>query len=456
MPFQITDGSKRLILASSANSLEPRHLDGDTHIYANDCTMSKNVRARNLNLHTSSFAVLSSDSTIDVSGEAGVANVQAGDKHADGESGHSVSNSSANFKAGQPVRVLSRGGKGANGYSRNDENGGDGGSGGNGGSIKLMYNDTFRVEYMATITHPDNLVKTIEDFHDGYAIDRILSALDLASARFAASIKSLMGYDSGRYGVAATGPPRGWQQQVGRPYGLGFDQVAMTLRDAGNHYFLGSRQSLTRCAHTLRVMIDRLDFLDHLKTDDALFKAYATGETNLFILPSGTSKPKSIVSLKHSLWQARGYLARMGKNLDIYCHAPTWVPRGSYTFCKQQLDAAVDGFSEIVSNYFECQSSVSDQAKKRETEQDTTAELIRSYSPLLGLKRKAPKAEIEKVRPDIKTHFDVSFSDFIDAAAQMAFATGLSVAIVQGARLYYDAKTTMPDGSSIKKYASYL
>jgi len=541
MAHTITDVYKRLILASTDYSLEADYPDNETYIYANSCIMSQNVKAQTLSLHTDSFSTISSDLTIDISGKPGKDNKTAGESKANGEPGKTLSFSSANFNATQSICILARGGDGGNGFSclasdqvgdGSESNGGDGGDGGDGGHIQLIYNDTFRVAYMAcrtyykskkesdlvewvrflqtTVTYPDSLVEKIKAFQEsstklsasdlGASVQSLLDALDNASADFSSAISSRMGYNGGAYGLGGLGTLRngrnGSPGRVGsatlnrnmreddirnsREILLHPDQVAMTLRDIGIDYFLGSPESLLRCARTLRVTINRLEFLDNLEPGDALFKAYADGEANLFVLPSGTSTPTSIVSLRHSLTQARRYMAQMSRNLDIYCHVPSWVPRGSHALYQQQLGEVLKDFGDIEENYFAYKNQASSQTKKRGAirrslaaaeslishatselsrlgiEQDAAAKMIASYSPSLGSKRNALKNEIEKLEDDIKEYNDVSFSDFIDAAAQFAFAPGLAMGAIQAARLFYDAKTTISDGFDMNIRKDYL
>ena len=534
MVSQLSDGYKRLILASASYTLETDYPDPETHIYTNYCLMSGNVTARDFHLHNASFSAISGDSTIDGSGKTGKSNQRGSDDNANGEPGHSLSFSSANFDADQAIHMLARGGDGGEGYSglAAKQNGGDGGNGGNGGCISLVYNDTFRVAYMAcedyydskkvadlkiwvdflrtTITQPKSLVDNIMNFGSSYtsltasdleaAVIRILNSLDSASADFSSTISSQLGCEGGAYGVGGPGTPKSGQTGTSGKMGSVVlnrtmreddirksgeilyhpDQVAMTLRDIGNDYFLGTDESLLNCSNFLRTLKDRLNFLDMLKPGDPLFQTFSSSETNLYILPSGTSTPTSVTSLKNSLMQVRGYMSQLGQHLDIYCHSQTWVPRGSYGFYQKQLDGVMSYLSDIEDNYFNYQDKASDRTKKRgairrnlavaqslitransdfnqlQLEQDTSAKTIASFSPLIPIKRKTLVTEIEKLEDDIKTHFSVSMSDFLDAAAQFAFAPGLPMAAVQAGRLFFNAATTIPDGSNVEVNKDYL
>jgi hypothetical protein len=534
MVSNLGDGYKRLILASTSYTLETDYPDPETHLYTNYCLMGRSVTAGAFHLHNASFSVISGNLIIDVSGKPGKNNQSSSDDHANGEPGHNFSFSSANFDADQTIHVLARGGDGGEGYSglAAKQNGGDGGNGGNGGCISFVYNDAFRVAYMAcedyydskkasdlkvwveflrtTITQPKSLVDKIKNFGSSYttltasdleaAVNGILNSLDSASADFSSILSSQLGCEGGAYGVGGQGTPQSGQNGASGKMGsvvlnrtmreddicnsneilIHPDQVAMTLRDIGNDYFLGTNKSLLNCSNALRTLKGRLSFLDSLKPDDPLFQAYSSNETDLYVLSSGTSTPTSVTSLKNSLTQARGYMSQLGQHLDIYCHSQTWVPRGSYDFYQEQLGEFMTDLSDIEDNYFNYKDTASDQTKKRgairrslavaqslitradsdfnqlQLEQDATAKAIASFSPLIPIKRKGLVAEIEKLEDDIKNHFSISTSDFLDAAAQFAFAPGLPMAAVQAGRLFFNATTSIPDGSNVEVNKDYL
>ncbi|TFK49658.1 hypothetical protein OE88DRAFT_364365 [Heliocybe sulcata] len=534
-------GDKRVILASEDYNLEQNYPEEETWIFTNACILpTPTIRVNNLHLHTASFAVLYDSAFIDASGPRGKDISQRDEPASDakGADGYDVHFSSANVSADHAFGVHAPGGDGGAGYSgvAAGVDGGDGGNGGNGGDIVFIYNDTYRVAYEAcrtyhyetddskkpaelqewvgfcqqTITHPQWLVDSIQNFATSYpnmspddlsdGIDDLLESVDNASSGFASDLSSKMTYRGGFYGVGGQGIGKdgknGSSGQMGR-FTAGRtmrandiracsemlfhpDQVAMTLRNASDDYFLGSEESLLRCGLSLRLLVNRLSFLSDLNGNDALYKAYAQYETDLFILPSGGADPTSITSLNNSLKQATVYMSQLGKGLDLYGHDPTWVPRGSYTFYKDQLKDVLDGLAGIEDNYWDYVNSANDQIKRRasirqsqttaqsvidrarsdiqrlEDSLPITAKLIASFSPLLPEKRKALLSEINKLTYDIQHHFSVSFSDFIDAAAQFAFAPGLPMGAVQAGRLLFDANTVIPNGSGGKIDKDYL
>ncbi|KZT19025.1 hypothetical protein NEOLEDRAFT_1183727 [Neolentinus lepideus HHB14362 ss-1] len=541
MAVTIGAGNKRVILVSEDYILEPTYPERETWIYTNASILpTRNIRTRDLHLHTASFSVLYDSAYFDASGDLGkdLSGPQERPSDANGGNGYNVCFSSANVAAGRVFGVHAQGGDGGAGYSgiAAGQKGGDGGNGGDGGIIFFIYNDIYRVAFEAcrtyhyetddkkkqkelqewidfcqqTITHPQWLVDNIRRFADTYAnmslddqsdgVDDLLESIDSASSGFASKISSKTSYHGGFYGVGGQGTPtdgkNGASGQMGQYKAMRTmrvvdvracsemlfhpDQVAMTLRDALDNYFLGSDESVLHCGRSLRILIDRLSFLSDLKSSDPLYRAYAQYETDLFILPSGGADPTSVTSLKNSLQRAKAYMSQLGKGFDFYGHDPTWVPRGSYDFYKTQLKDVLDGVTGIEDNYWDYVNSVKDQIKRRATIRQSqvtakividraksdirrledslsiTAKLIASFSPLIPEKRKALLSEIEKLSYDIQHHFAVSFSNFIDAAAQFAFSPGLPMGTVQAGRLIFDAKTTIPDGYGGKIDKDYL
>ncbi|KAI0852847.1 hypothetical protein F5Y00DRAFT_272480 [Daldinia vernicosa] len=528
-----------LILASEDFVLSETNFTpwADTYIFTNQCMLSTaKVKTKNLQLNTSSFVVNATNATIDASGEDGEDNMEELAKTADGHTGYHIVFSSARWYPDEPMSLSVKGGDGRSGWSglAQGKNGGKGGDGGPGGTVYLLYSDTFQlvnaaagdwfyekddekkkakvadwIEYCKTmITCPQTLVDLINKYADGY---RAMSAADagerlfdlttaIASASVAFENSIRINYAGGLYGHGGSGTPHdganGESGSIGSsttvemynqtipsaPHILFHpDQIAMTLRDIENDYFLGSSDSIMGCARSLRIMLDRLSFFANLKPTDALFQAYQKEEGKLFILHSGTDTPTSITSIAKSLEKAQRYFRQIGSGLDLYGHVPAWVPRGSYDFYKRQLDDILSGFTDIETNYVTFQQEAITQVKKRDvithskatartlmsrarqdiarlnTELGATSIMIQSLPTDFKVKREALMNSIKAAGNKIdQNKFSVSLPDFLAAAAQFAFAPGLPMASIQAASLITGGVTQVQDDNDTHVNKAYL
>ncbi|OTB13542.1 hypothetical protein K445DRAFT_64581 [Daldinia sp. EC12] len=537
---KITTQDTCLVLASedfvlSETSFKPW---ADTYIFTNHCILSAaKIKTKNLQLHTSSFIVNASNAIIDASGEDGKNNVDEFAKTADGHKGYNIIFSSARWYPDESISLSVKGGDGRSGWSglAQGKSGGKGGDGGSGGTVYLLYSDTFQlvnaaggdwflekdeekkkskvadwIKYCkAMITCPQTLVDLINKYADGYremsAADASKGLINLTNAIASASVafqnNMRINYAGGLYGHGGSGTPddgdNGKSGSIGSmetiemydktipstPHILFHpDQIAMTLRDIENDYYLGSSDTIiTRCARSLRIMLERLSFFDNLKPTDELFQAYQKEEGKLFILHSGTDTPTSISSITKSLAKARKYLRQISSGLDFYGHAPAWVPRGSYEFYKRQLDDILIGFADIETNYVTFQQEATTQLKKRDiithstaiartlisrarqdiarlnTELEATSTMIQSLPTDFKVKREALVSAIKAAGNKInQTKFSVSLPDFLAAAAQFAFAPGLPMASIQAASLITEGVTQVQDDNDMRINKAYL
>ena len=478
----------------------------NTYIFANHCILSgSKIKTKNLQLHTSSFLVKAADGKIDASGEDGKENVKESDKTANGHAGYSVFFSSACWYPDKPMLLSARGGNGGSGWFGKavGKNGGKGGDGGPGGSVFLLYSDTFQLVNAAAggwfseknelekkakiadwikyckvmITYPKSLVDSINRYTERYqtmssdeahrALLQLTESISSASVNFRNGVR--VDYAGGLYGHGGSGTPKdganGENGTIGSsntvemynatipsaPHILFHpDQIAMTLRDIENDYFLGSEDSIVKCARSLRTMVDRLSFFPALKPTDPLFQAYQKEEGMLFILPSKTDTPTSISSINKSLAKAQSYLRQISLGLDFYGHAPAWVPRGSYKFYKKHLEEVLVGLVEIETNYMVFKQEATAQAKKRDiikhgvttatevinrTRQDIdrikeelelVSTMIQGLPTDFKAKRELLVNLIKGAGDKIRQHrYKISLIDFLKAAAQFAFNPGL-------------------------------
>ena len=537
-----TGTSLTLVSEPNYNLNIPDYTDfEEAFIFTNGCTLSVDeLKAKNLHLHTSAFQV-PSPATITTAGKPGQQNQAPTDNKANGSKGYSFNFSTSDFDAERPFTVDSRGGDGGEGYSgvATGAAGGKGGDGGNGGDVTLMFNDTFRNLTLAAqpiksastlserqgkveewliharaITQPQTLADLIQQFEQNYnsmtddvfatALGNLIDNLNAESLWFSGSFPVTC--TGGNYGTGGDGDPDGLNGQRGTsgtytrsrmaPVTIRKsteclfhpDQIAMTIRDAENNYFVGTEDSLLAATRTFDTVVDRLSFLGGLQPSDALVKAYQDNERSFFVLsppndesPSAqTPEPASITSLRTSLTMAQHYSDQLSTRLDFFGHARNWVPRASRELYAKQLDKLLLGFTEVENNYNTYQSIAKDQAKtqdqidlavaaanvsRRHAEADIktlgedlrlTADRIKLLQARIPDKRNNLDKAMEGVADGIKNSFKVSFSQFIGAVGQMAFAPGLPMTVVQGASLLNTAATNVTDDTGAQAPKDYV
>ena len=510
----------------------------DSFIFTNGCSLSVDqLKAKNLHIHTSSFQV-PSKGIISTAGNAGKKQDAADDK-ADGSPGYSFSFSSSDFDPDRSISVDARGGDGGEGYSAVvvGARGGNGGNGGTGGGVTLLFNDMFRnlvlkahaikpdstpserrssVEewliHARGITRPQSLVDLLDEFERNHSsmtadiftttLEKLLDDMNAESLRFSGSLP--VACTGGNYGTG--GEPGGLNGRTGASgsYTRGRmtsanirssteclfhpDQVAMTIRDAENNYFMGTSDSLLAAKETFGTIVDRFSFLGDLQLSDALYKAYKGNERALFIISPlndgpGSDQmlaPTSITSLRISLDLARHYIDQLSTRLDFFGHARNWVPRVSRSLYAEQLDKMLLGFKDVEDNYNNYQSIAKNQTKRRDqidlavaaadvsrshAEDDAktlgqdlrlTADRIKLLQARLPEKRNNLDKAIDGVADTIKNSFKVSFSQFIGAVGQMAFAPGLPMTLVQGASILNTAATKVTDDTGAEVPKDYM
>lgn len=91
-----------------------------------------------------------------------------------------------------------------------------------------------------------------------------------------------------------------------------------------------------------------------------------------------------------------------------------------------------------------------------ESELNSTADRISKMSVGLPQKRSDLDERIKEIAVDINHHFSVSLSDFLGAAAQMAFSPGLPMTMIQGATFLNTAATEITDDMGPKVKKEYL
>jgi hypothetical protein len=131
------------------------------------------------------------------------------------------------------------------------------------------------------------------------------------------------------------------------------DQVAQTIRDIENSYYIGTKDSVNDARTKLDTLIDHLGLLQNVAPDDPIYKAYAANEypTLAVLSSSGSDTPGSIVTLKANLQIAQQYKLQIDQGYDFYQHVSTWVPRASYTFYADELTQLLADFDSIETNY---------------------------------------------------------------------------------------------------------
>ncbi|EGN97604.1 hypothetical protein SERLA73DRAFT_92781 [Serpula lacrymans var. lacrymans S7.3] len=363
--------------------------------------------------------------------------------------------------------------------------------------------------YQSTIQKPQYLVDLIAKYADTYetmafgeaqgALSNVLDDLNGESETFL--IENHVDVSGGDYGTGGQRGPvpgqngqsgtggtatreRMTKQRIRDSSEMHFhpDQIAMTIRDIEDGYFIGSKASLDRSLASIRTLVDRLDFLPDLVPSDPLFQAY-NNEDKIFIIPSKTDIPTSITSIQQSLSKALGYASQLGQGLDFYGHTATWVPQGSYEQYGAQLDHVLDNFAAIETNYETFKDEAATEAQKLDvikhseetaksviqrakndqgqlqSELNTTASLIHVLSSDLPNKRTALVKEIDKLADEIKNAFQVSFADFINGVTQMVGTNslqGILKDVCDGAGFINGRMDTVTDDLGVKVNKDYI
>jgi hypothetical protein len=535
----ISTTEKLLVLAADDYELNDRDLSSYSYayLYTNACTINvASVKAKELHLHATEFYTSPDHVTFDTSGAPGKQPKTSSDKtSANGGDAHPVYFSASDVDLDANITFNASGGDAATGYSgiATQEVGGQGGNGGKGANANLIFNDRYRVLLRAassidaaktdtqrqqalkqwlllatvSVTGPEDLITQITDLSKNMStmskdqtssdLGDILDSLDSLSQSFDGQFVTV-DCTGGEYGTGGEGYPQGKNGAVGNSAAfhkaslvpksirssseLIFhpEQVSMTLRDIENNYFVNTETSLRQATATAKLLIGNLSFLDQLTSEDPLYAAYNANELDIFVIPSGTSEPASITTMKRSLKQAKQYAVQLASGYDFYGHEKTWVPSGSLTYYTTLLGTVLGSFDTIEQNYLDYQAAAADYTKRAdqlnmasvaatvsqskgesdrttlETTLRATASQIDTLQSNLPSKRKAVDNAIAEAADKIQNSFNVSMADFISAASQFAFAPGLPMGIIQGANLLDIAATQVTDDTGLKVQKAYI
>lgn len=501
------------------------------------------IKAKRLHIHTSSFWVPCDDFEIDTSGAAGEPNLKPGDNPIDGGNAYSFFFSTSDMEPSSWFNWKGCGGQGGEGFSgvKLRRPGGNGGKGGNGAigygwsqdrfSNLLREAEEFKSaptttarnqmveEWFCNMPKPvparwvsESLVTSLATATDEFAkkyqtlgqedftasLSKILAVLqDLRT-----SFGSMKTWDCSRGmgGLPGEGiPTPGRMGSFGSKGGYFVpreldsysihdsneclfhpEQIAKTIREAENYYLVGTNESMATAYRLFKMVTDRLGFLDSLSSTHAIVEAYRSQERSLFVLPSTTDEPASIVSLRSSRSLAQGYTQQFANGLDFFGHEKNWAPRGSRKLYEEQLDMILDGFKDVERTYQCYQQAASDIQKRGEqidyakaaanascnhatadcedllSEMKLTEHRIAGHQDQLPERHAALDKAIEEVADKIKNSFNISFSQFVSAASQIAFCPSEAMFAVQGLALFNDALTKVTDDSGVEVDKTYV
>ncbi|KAK4444818.1 hypothetical protein QBC34DRAFT_414380 [Podospora aff. communis PSN243] len=437
------------------------------------------------------------------------------------------------------LRIDARGGDGGEGFSAPTLTiGGDGGNGGDGGKIDLMFNDRFQLmaaqlanledipasglsgklaDEMTAMSRctgaPDYLAPAVTAFaaicarkpadrdvaEMKKAKEALIDALQGASSHLSQNFETLVRGGSGGPGgkgtqktgksgkSGATGKARkSWFnpdtiRKCGKECLFHPEQIAMTIRDAEVSYIIGSERSLQEAKDAFDLVVDKLEFLEHLKANDPIIQAYSENEIRLFIIPDARSTElASIASLSSSFAVAKYHQMRIAAGKDFFGHAHNWVPRASRDHYKEQLDTALAAFQDVEADYWAYQNRAAKQASTQDEItiatsaanislshatkdlQTLIADLSASEARIalldkgLNARRNKVQDEIANISDRISKKFSISFSDIIDAATMMAFSPTKAMGAIQTASLIFGGLTKITDETGCKVEKSYL
>ncbi|KAH7265475.1 uncharacterized protein BKA55DRAFT_559080 [Fusarium redolens] len=529
-----TTDSKCLILGGLEYRLSNENFASfrETFIFTHEgsATVSQ-VQAQDFHLHTNSFWY-PQDFRITVDGDPGkTGTATTAAVPARGASG--VWLSSAFIRPHFPFAINAKGGDGCDGVDAvaTHGTGGNGGNGGAGGKVTMIYNDLFRNilrasrqanevktpgerrlriqswlkasrrQLVDTPSHKyiEDKLKALEGLIEKSAkadpdIEEAFSALkedlDGLSSKFRASIS--VDVRGGAYGMGGDGSQKGHNGVAGSLGSINStlmiqesmtnsaemlvhpDQISIAVLELENLFFIGTLSTIQTAIRHVQTVKERLSFLDYLKPQDQLFKAYVDNESHLLIIPSGEEVPTSIASLKVSLDNVRAIERKLYNGYDFYGHVATWVPSGSFEFYSHQLNSALDDLSSIQTNYFKYQQIAKEEDKAKERiayaraavdvgKRSCGADLVTLSSQLkssasaiavlqegLPTKRKALVEKIRAFSQDIKNSFNISMESFVNAASTFVFAPGLAMGAVQAASLLHTGLATITDDAGIQ------
>ncbi|KAK0306848.1 hypothetical protein LTR01_006144 [Friedmanniomyces endolithicus] len=221
------------------------------------------------------------------------------------------------------------------------------------------------------------------------------------------------------------------------------DQVALTLRDVENNYFIGSKQSLDIAQTTLKMLQARLAFSAELVPEDNLYKAYLSKESTVLSVVRGANSmvPTSVLGIASSLDLSNRYMARLGLGVDFYRHQLTWALADF-----QSIESDYEDYAQMAadnkqqSDQIGIGKNAAGQGLKLATSDLTTlaVELAESADHIavmqgeIPIKRGALDDELDHIVSDIKSSFKFSFKDLLSAVSTMCFSPSLAIGAAQG------------------------
>ncbi|KAK1064605.1 hypothetical protein LTR74_008607 [Friedmanniomyces endolithicus] len=448
-----------------------------TYIFANKCVVAAaEVRTREFHLHVGSLSIAAPTVTINSCGENGATNINANDKSANAASAWPVLVSCHQLDEISKLHIKSRGGDGGGGFVPSDGNSppGIGGDAGNGADITAWFEclvDTLGDLGEAALASTDAVeqLAMTEEFVEGA---KTLTSPDYVTKDYRGGTPGKGSWCRNSHGDIHTGadgaPGKDGSLVHNRMHTAAIrasnecfihpDQVALTLRDVENNYFIGSKQSLDTAQTTLKMLQARLAFSAELVPEDNLYKAYLSKEGTVLSVVRGANSmvPTSVLGIASSLDLSNRYMVRLGLGVDFYRHQLMWVPRGSYDVFEATLQQALADFQSIESDYEDYAQMAADnkqqsdqigigknaagQGLKLATSDLTTlaVELAESADHIavmqgeIPIKRKALDDELDSIVSDIKSSFKFSFKDLLSAVSTMCFSPSLAIGAAQG------------------------
>lgn len=262
------------------------------------------------------------------------------------------------------------------------------------------------------------------------------------------------------------------------------DQCSMVLETAKFYYFQASlvraspetdddktevhpkNEPLEQCYITLSRLQNRLLFLDTLKAEDTLYKAYKDAEYNMRIMPRAGAQPtediSAIASLKAIQNETDLMLRQISAQVDFYGHPSGYVPRASHKFYSTLLDPLLEILKVAEAahlNYFQ-QSTQAEQKKqaiydieaqieKSIIEHKKAVEKLKTFmttqielAKMLHTKMKAAQEKLQQDMKSIAKELSslspwpgLSLMDFVEAATTICFCPNPAMAGVQATGL---------------------
>ncbi|KAK0337180.1 hypothetical protein LTR02_013090 [Friedmanniomyces endolithicus] len=487
------DGKRSVILSGtseyqlSSNYIGKPPVDF-TYVFANRCVVAAaEVRTREFHLHVGSLSIAAPTVTINSCGENGVTNINVNDTSANAASAWPVLVSCHQLDEISKLHIKSRGGDGGGGFVPSDGNSppGIGGDAGEVDGISWLLNikvdpeapdwDASSHTNMPPVLNVKSMLKLLPNLITSVrrpSTGWVNVWPDYVAKDYRGGTPGKGSWCRNSHGDIHTGadgaPGKDASLVHNRMHTAAIrasnecfihpDQVALTLRDVENNYFIGSEQSLDTARTTLKMLQARLAFSTELVPDDNLYKAYLSKEGTVLsvVRDANSTVPTSVLGIASSLDLSNRYMTRLGLGVDFYRHQLTWVPRGSYEVFEATLQQALADLQSIESDYEDYAQMAADNQKqgdqigigKKAADQgvklavsDLTTlavELAESANHIavmqgeIPIKRKALDDELDSIVSDIKSSFKFSFKDLLSAVSTMCFSPSLAIGAAQG------------------------